>query len=78
MKRRVQKILNFFVFNLLFFALYLNFIHKDQSQVLPVQPTVTEHPSVSVNSTVLVEHPEKYLEKAAGHEMTGPAISAAN
>ncbi len=29
MKRRVRKIANFFAFNLLFFALYLNFIHKD-------------------------------------------------
>ncbi len=29
MNRRVRKIANFFAFNLLFFALYLNFIHKD-------------------------------------------------
>lgn len=33
MKRRVRKIANFFAFNLLFFALYLNFIHKDKSSV---------------------------------------------
>lgn len=33
MKRRVRKIANFFAFNLLFFALYLNFIHKDKSAV---------------------------------------------
>ncbi len=31
MKRRVRKIANFFAFNLLFFALYLNFIHRDQA-----------------------------------------------
>ena len=31
MKRRVRKIANFFAFNLLFFALYLNFIHKDRA-----------------------------------------------
>ena len=31
MKRRVRKVANFFAFNLLFFALYLNFIHKDKS-----------------------------------------------
>jgi hypothetical protein len=30
MKRRVRRIANFFAFNLLFFALYLNFIHKDK------------------------------------------------
>lgn len=29
MKRRVSKIANFLAFNLLFFALYLNFIQKD-------------------------------------------------
>jgi hypothetical protein len=33
MKRRIRKVANFFAFNLLFFALYLNFVHKDKSQV---------------------------------------------
>jgi hypothetical protein len=37
MKRRVRRIVNFFAFNLLFFAVYLNFIHKDQSETLPAQ-----------------------------------------
>jgi len=39
MKRRIRKIVNFFAFNLLFFALYLNFIHKDKgfSDPVPVQ-----------------------------------------
>lgn len=39
MKRRIRKIINFFAFNLLFFALYLNFIHKDKgfSEPIPVQ-----------------------------------------
>ena len=36
MKRRVRKIVNFFAFNLLFFALYLNFIHKDKAMTQPV------------------------------------------
>lgn len=31
MNPRVFKIANFFAFNLLFFALYLNFIHKDKN-----------------------------------------------
>ena len=35
MKRRIRKIANFFAFNLLFFALYLNFIHKDKATVTP-------------------------------------------
>ncbi len=38
MKRRVRKIANFFAFNLLFFALYLNFIHRDKPLPLPEQP----------------------------------------
>lgn len=31
MKNKFRKVVNFFAFNLLFFALYLNFIHKDNS-----------------------------------------------
>lgn len=40
MKRRVRKIANFFAFNLLFFALYLNFIHKDKLDQ-PITPART-------------------------------------
>lgn len=63
MKRRVRKIANFFAFNLLFFALYLNFIHKDKV-TMPAVPTTTQ-PSAAAFSggTVLVENPEKYMEK---------------
>jgi hypothetical protein len=60
MKKRVRKIANFFAFNLLFFALYLNFIHKDtpgaSNTEASVQPT-----AAAFSGTVLVEHPEKYL-----------------
>ncbi len=66
MKRRVRKIANFFAFNLLFFALYLNFIHKDNVTVATVtteQGTVQDSPAFS--GTVLVENPEKALEKKA-------------
>ena len=41
MKRRVRKIANFFAFNLLFFALYLNFIHKDKVAAIQVETTQT-------------------------------------
>ncbi len=59
MKRRLRKVLNFFAFNLLFFALYLNFIHKDSAEAaIPATPT-------SVTGTVLVENPEKYLGSKA-------------
>ena len=60
MKTRVRKIANFFAFNLLFFALYLNFIHKDQQNTggveRPKKPT-----AAAFSGTLLVEHPEKYL-----------------
>jgi hypothetical protein len=63
MKRRVRKIANFFAFNLLFFALYLNFIHKDNAaaNVAIVQPGTQSNAAFS--GTVLVENPEKYLNK---------------
>lgn len=52
--------LNFFAFNLLFFALYLNFVHKDaNAQTLPVRNTVT----ANIKGTVLVSNPEQYLNK---------------
>ena len=60
MKRRIRRIANFFAFNLLFFALYLNFIHKDKSaSVIPEQ---TVHATAAVKGTVPVDNPEKYLE----------------
>ena len=60
MKKRISRVLNFLAFNLLFFALYLNFIHKDtNAQAMPSPKTTT----VSSKGTVLVEHPEQYLNK---------------
>lgn len=70
MKRRVRKIANFFAFNLLFFALYLNFIHKDKIAPVTnasVQPTA----AAAFSGTVLVENPAEY---SASREAT--AISA--
>ncbi len=61
MKRRVTKVLNFFAFNLLFFALYLNFIHKDNN----IAPAVQISQSAPViKGTILVENPEQYLNKS--------------
>jgi hypothetical protein len=59
MKKRISRVLNFFAFNLLFFALYLNFIHKDNSGELPVQKNAT----ASVKGTVLVNNPGEYVKK---------------
>lgn len=61
MKRRVRKIANFFAFNLLFFALYLNFIHKDK-MVLPTDQT-NQVKTEAFSGTVLVDNPEQYLQK---------------
>ena len=59
MKRRIRRIANFFAFNLLFFALYLNFIHKDKAAVTPPEQTVQT--IASTGGTVPVSNPEKYL-----------------
>jgi hypothetical protein len=70
MKKRISRVLNFFAFNLLFFALYLNFIHKDTSaQTIQVsKPTVA---ATTAKGTVLVTNPEQYLNKA--HSRTEPS-----
>jgi hypothetical protein len=59
MKKRVSRVLNFFAFNLLFFALYLNFVHKDTNAQAAVSPKTQAH---AVNGTVLVSNPEQYLQ----------------
>jgi hypothetical protein len=61
MKRRVRKIANFFAFNLLFFALYLNFIHKDRTVMAGGETTLVKAEAFS--GTVLVDNPEQYTEK---------------
>ena len=58
MKRRVSKVLNFFAFNLLFFALYLNFIHKDKD----VHEAMRSSHSVSSHATMLVKNSETSLQ----------------
>jgi hypothetical protein len=62
MKRRVQKIANFFAFNLLFFALYLNFIHKDKASVSSLPQNSTQN-TAAFSGTVLIENPELELKK---------------
>jgi hypothetical protein len=68
MKKRISRVLNFFAFNLLFFALYLNFVHKDNnSQSLPAPKSTV---AATTKGTVLVSNPEQYLNKA--HKETTP------
>ncbi len=60
MKSRLRKVLNFFAFNLLFFALYLNFIHKDKgSLMIPAEQHETAAFSGSLpvrNSAPAINH----------------------
>ena len=65
MKRRVRKIANFFAFNLLFFALYLNFIHKDKSGIPVVTQTASQQNTAAFSGTVLVDNPEQSEKKNA-------------
>ena len=74
MKRRIRKIVNFFAFNLLFFALYLNFIHKDRAtnDIAPaavVNSQPNSGPAV-YTGTVLVQNPEKKFMRKEEDENT--------
>ena len=70
MKRRIRKIVNFFAFNLLFFALYLNFIHKDKGIVEPVP---IKSNTAAINGTVPVQDAEKYLNLKTSATVTQPS-----
>lgn len=74
MKRRVRKIANFFAFNLLFFALYLNFIHKDKIATVEVP---SQHNAAAFSGTVLVENPADYIAQPV-QEATVNATPASN
>ena len=62
MKRRVRKIVNFFAFNLLFFALYLNFIHKDK-QPMAIETEQAKQSSTPFGGTVLVDNQQQQPTK---------------
>ncbi len=62
MKRRIRKVANFFAFNLLFFALYLNFIHKDKTAIQGGDQTV-QPKAAAFSGTVLVDNPDQYLQQ---------------
>lgn len=60
MKKRLFRILNFCALNILFFALYLNFIHKDNNTIAPVQGARSASMQQGAS---LVANPEQYIEK---------------
>lgn len=72
MKRRIRKIVNFFAFNLLFFALYLNFIHKDKGAAEPVPVKINA--AAAINGTIPVQDAEKYLNTKASASVAQPAV----
>ena len=71
MKNRVRKIANFLAFNLLFFALYLNFIHKDTLAGVNVARG-NKATAAAFSGSVLVKNPEKYLD----HNSAGDSHAA--
>lgn len=60
MNPRVFKIANFFAFNLLFFALYLNFVHKDKNVQ---QAIITNAPTHVAAGNLHVESSDQYVQK---------------
>ena len=84
MKRRLRRVVNFFAFNLLFFALYLNFIHKDSPGSSGASEQTVQS-TASVVGTISVAQPEKYLapdvrtsEQTATNKTTGVTKSSVN
>ena len=62
MNPRLFKIANFFAFNLLFFALYLNFIHKDKNVQQAITTTVQ---TPVVTKSLSTGSAEQYVQKEA-------------
>ena len=69
MKNRVRQMLNFFAFNCLFFALYLNFIKKDNEA-----PETFTSKNASVYATSIVKKAEAENKKiiSASAETVAP------
>ncbi len=74
MKRRIHRAINFFAFNLLFFSLYLNFIHHDQAAPVAGKPATG---AVSLSRTMPVDHPEKYIDSKTANEERAVSGAAA-
>ncbi len=72
MKTRLFKVLNFFALNVLFFTLFLNFIHKAGNATPAIQPVPT---NTSIKATVLIERPEQYLQKSTARQKSAKSSS---
>ena len=60
MKMRLRKTINFFALNLLFFALYLNFINK-YKQPVAIETEQAKQNSSAFGGTVLVDNKQQQL-----------------
>lgn len=68
MKPRIRKVINFFTFNVLFFSMYLNFIHTDK--VVAESPTVQQNNgALNTRGTVFAQNPRKYSNNKGTSEM---------
>jgi hypothetical protein len=65
MKRRIRKIVNFFAFNLLFFALYLNFIHKDESALSTMNQVANTNQPAAFGNAKTVNNESKNTVSSA-------------
>lgn len=72
MKKRATRIANFFAFNVLFFALYLNFIHKEQN----VADTSVKPAPATVTKAEVVNNLEQYLNPQASQSSSRPAATS--
>jgi hypothetical protein len=58
MKNRIRKIATFFLFNLFFFGLYLNFIHKDKPATQSAA-TASQHTTAAFSASMLTANVSK-------------------
>ena len=76
MKKRLFNLLNFVVFNLLFFALYLNFIHRNTNNIPAVEP---DGKTNNLKGAVLMQKAMNNLPKTTqpdNHKKTLPVVES--
>jgi hypothetical protein len=66
MKHRMFALLNFLALNILFFAIYLNFIHKDTTMLPPVAASASIVKTVASNDVKSLAHAEPEKIQPAG------------
>jgi hypothetical protein len=58
MKKRTRRTVNFLAFNLLFFSLYLNFIHKDKDTSLDPVLVQTNNKTYNTEASTPIVNPQ--------------------